>query len=56
MKKYIEPKAIYIDLLLEGTINSTSPGTYGEEGDEGEYTKKQGSSDIWNNWGNHTDK
>lgn len=56
MKKYyIEPKTIYIDLQLEGYINDASPSdVYGEEG-EGEYTKQQGSSDIWKNWSSDSD-
>lgn len=58
MKKYyIEPKAIYIDLQLEGYINDASPSdTTPEEGDPEDYTKQQGTSDIWKNWGSDSDK
>lgn len=57
MKKYyIEPKTIYIDFSLEEPINSTSaPDAMGEKGDDGDYTKQQGSSDIWKNWFSDSD-
>lgn len=56
MKKYyIEPKTIYIDLLLEEPINGASDA-HGEVGDEEEYTKQQGSSDIWKGWSSDSDK
>lgn len=58
MKKfYIEPKTVYIDLCLEEPINAVSdPDARGEIGDEGDYTKKQGSSDIWKDWSSDSDK
>lgn len=58
MKKfYIEPKTNYIDLSLEEPINAVSdPNAHGGLGDEPDYTKQQGSSDIWKNWSSDSDK